>query len=1204
MPYNNNNRSNRRESRGRTASGYKIQKRTNAEVKEGMNVLVVGTFVRTTFRNDDTNFVIATLQPTKMTNLDTGEPIHGHGETDGTHRKGEPMYDQLVCKGTMPSYTENGTFKLDGRIVDDGTYGIQMTVHGLEAIVPTGAAELANFIKSRVANVGNVKAEKIVAALGENAYETLTQHPEKLRDLKIKGVSKKNIEDIIDIVPGQIEDIKAVGYLSSIGLSTTTINAIMHAYPSDTVLTVQKDPYVLTKVKGFGFTRADDIAKKFGIGPEDPRRVRGGVYVTIQWLASTRGYTVVPESVLLPIVYEKLNLDPERMAKVVRNEIANMLQIGEIIEIPEGYQSRSLNKAEGIIKKCLERDVRGTRPLVPRAKLDQAIEAEQKALGFNLTDDQLKATYSIFGNDMLTILTGGAGAGKAVLTKEFIWKYDKQNNRMIRSTMGQLKVGDYVLARDGLPTKVVGVFPQGKLDAYQITFADGRQMVCSADHIWTVYKMSHGKYVTCDMTVRDMLSRGVMRNDNRMLENEGTYRESLNFAVPVTSPVMMPEMSHNDDIDPYVLGVCLGDGCLTDSDDFTISSNDKPLIAEIASLLHCATPNNHRNGNSWIFECNDEQRQGQQKFYNNDYDYKILHTDYVMRHHPKLCATANNKFVPEEYKTGSIGQRLAIIQGLMDTAGTIQRGDGSYNVSLPSTSKQLLLDVQEILYSLGIISNIREYDRRGQTHYANSKSYVSKSIEYTLHIKCSNEDKHHLFRACHHKVQLAEEATQHHEKHHYDFVGIADIQKLDRQEEMVCIGVDAPDSLFLIGRDFTVTHNTSAIKMVTQVAARLGIPYCLCSPTGKAAKRLSEACTPDDSKNPLPAYTLHRALGIGMSHDDRADLYSEEEANIIEDGRRTAAMEAFDKARIVMCDEVSMLDTSLAARLLDKCTKGNKHLLMIGDPNQLPSVGPGSILADFLACPDIPSVRLTKIFRQAQGSPVIMAANAVLSGQDPCIVPGVEFHECIDEDVLDTLDKFVMPRLSKEHLGYQDIAFMSPMKRRTVTSGVAALNNYLRPKMNGAFRDMGSQNSRLQTGDFVTQTKNNYQVDKFNGDQGRIIEVESNGSVIVEYFDTDEQVEYTMSESLDNLQLAYASTIHRYQGSQCDTVVMILTDSHYIMCTRNLLYTGITRAAKRIILIGNESAFKRAAKNKTEMFRYTGLKNLDLTHGQQRLDII
>ena len=245
-----------------------------------------------------------------------------------------------------------------------------------------------------------------------------------------------------------------------------------------------------------------------------------------------------------------------------------------------------------------------------------------------------------------------------------------------------------------------------------------------------------------------------------------------------------------------------------------------------------------------------------------------------------------------------------------------------------------------------------------------------------------------------------------------------------------------------------------------------------------------------------------------------------------------------------------------------------------------------------LACPDIPCVRLSKVFRQADGSPIIMAANAVLEGRDPCVIPGVEFHECADEDVLKTIDEFVVPRIRQEGLGYQDIAFMSPMKKRTTTSGVDALNAHLRPIMNRRFKDDGKGNLKLQAGDFVTQTKNNYQVDCFNGDQGVISRIEGKDVHITFFDSTEDDVTYSIGEAKQNVMLAYASTIHRYQGSQCDTVVLVMTDAHFIMCTRNLLYTGITRAAKRIILIGNESAFKRAAKNAKAMKRTTGLQGM------------
>lgn len=753
-------------------------KKTSSVFHDGQEVLVRGVFVSNRYQGDN-GFVIATLDMTQAVDKSTGREI-----VIPTRE------EELICKGTIIGYQDGQTFGIEGRIVDDRTYGIQLSVRKASPVQPSSKDAMAAFLaNSGINGLGPATAKKIVDALGDNAYEIVTQHPERLAEMDIKGVRKSVIDSIIDEVPSHLMTLEAVAFLSELGLSQARCATIIKLYGNDTIKVMKANPYVLTKAKGFAFTSADAIARtKFGIAMDDPRRIDAGIVATLRWACATYGHTMVPTADVYDIAYGKLGIpDKEHAMRLLNEAKERVIKEGTIVETGNCLQLRYLYRAEAKTIKAIGDLLEHHKPIAPDSEVTSTIRKCMPSIGYELTDEQLSVTHAAFANG-ITLLTASAGAGKS-----------------------------------------------------------------------------------------------------------------------------------------------------------------------------------------------------------------------------------------------------------------------------------------------------------------------------------------------------------------------------------------------------------TAIKMVVQVADRLGIPYILCSPTGKAAKRLSEACTVTGHKPPQ-AFTLHRALGIGMDDDDTEDMYADVKA------KSAQATETFLAAKLVLCDEASMLDATLAATLTSKCV--GKHLLLIGDPNQLPSVGPGAVLADMLACPDIPCVRLSKVFRQADGSPIIMAANAVLEGRDPCVIPGVEFHECADEDVLKTIDEFVVPRIRQDGLGYQDIAFMSPMKKRTTTSGVDALNAHLRPIMNRRFKDDGKGNLKLQAGDFVTQTKNNYQVDCFNGDQGVISRIEGKDVHITFFDSTEDDVTYSIGEAKQNVMLAYASTIHRYQGSQCDTVVLVMTDAHFIMCTRNLLYTGITRAAKRIILIGNETAFKRAAKNAKAMKRTTGLQGM------------
>lgn len=386
---------------------------------------------------------------------------------------------------------------------------------------------------------------------------------------------------------------------------------------------------------------------------------------------------------------------------------------------------------------------------------------------------------------------------------------------------------------------------------------------------------------------------------------------------------------------------------------------------------------------------------------------------------------------------------------------------------------------------------------------------------------------------------------------------------------------------------------TYTCRMAVDVAKAAGLRVCLMSPTGRAAKHLSEVCG-------APGFTMHRALSIAVKSAADDDFFAEDTVDISHNTKVAEAITHFKNSDIVIADEASMMDTEMAAILLRSCK--NKHLMLVGDPNQLPSVGPGRVLGDLMesSYSQIHGLltMLTKIFRQAEGSPVIAAAAKVQQGKSPVDVPGIKFYECSsNEEVQKKIEDFVLPYIKNKQLGYENYAFLAPIKK-TPFSGVDALNRYLRPKLNVQYKAPQNEKQEFlfQPGDFVMQTKNNYDIDVFNGDIGIVTEVAKTGEVTV-LFSGDEAndgVEYEKDEVYTEKQLipAFAMTVHKSQGDQYDTVVLCLTTSMFAMLSRNLLYTAITRAENNLILIGDRKAFQMAAGNQKENKRMTGLKGI------------
>lgn len=737
-------------------------KATSSMYKAGDQFDQQGSFVSTRFRNDDTNFVIGTFQPDNI----TLEPI--------------------VCKGTVYNYMEGVPYRVKGKVVDDRTYGIQVSVSNVQAVKPSNKAQIIAFLSSGLfSGIGPATAARIYDAFGDDTMSVLENDPDKLAT--VKGLSKKKVDAYKEVIPRVLRFQEIVGELGALGLTMTTIKHIIDKYGDNALGIIKNNPYVLTKIRGFGFTRADQIARKFGIGIGDPRRIMYGTYYTLDWACKNYGHTLMPEEELRSLVYEKLSMQdvPDGDGKISK-AIEELISKKEFVRDDLGLHTAPLFFREEKIKKNIRRSTKKT-SLAPDGNIERAIDTVSTDLGMQMTDEQIQAVYNVFGYGMSAI-TGSAGCGK-----------------------------------------------------------------------------------------------------------------------------------------------------------------------------------------------------------------------------------------------------------------------------------------------------------------------------------------------------------------------------------------------------------TAVCRLVVRAVKELGFPICLMSPTGRAAKHLSDVC------DGTPAYTMHRALALNVKKGDDADAFSDDEvghSDIVNDATRD-----FKRAKVVLIDEASMLDTDMVAELLDQAN-GRKHIVFVGDYQQLPPVGCGQPFFDFIDGGVVKTTRLTKIFRQAEGSPVIVAANKVLQGESPCYVKGVHFVECQNGDVQAALAEQVLPRIRRE-IRDRDVMFLSPMKK-TPVSGVNALNDFLRPIMNSKYKapKQPPQHLVLQVGDIVLQTRNNYDDDVFNGDIGVVDEITDDKLFRIRFDGHLSDVEYNQGEVFENLQLAYSMTVHKAQGSQAKVVVGIMTDSFYVMASPNILYTMITRAEEELYLVGSPKMFSMAAKNKKVSKRYTGLKHL------------
>ena len=388
------------------------------------------------------------------------------------------------------------------------------------------------------------------------------------------------------------------------------------------------------------------------------------------------------------------------------------------------------------------------------------------------------------------LLTGSSGVGKATTDSTRVPVFSEDGS-VAWKRAGDLVVGDYVFARDGSPTKVLGVFPQGERDVYRVTFGDGRTLDVSDNHLWAVYARD------------ESLDQGPTIYSTTTLMNKGLWTGSINgrkymkYAVPMNKPVQWP--TADLPVDPYVLGALIANGRLTKT--LAFLSDNKAIVESIGQTIGAVSWNRCGRSHTWQFN---EDMWGL-------FTREIRTENVLVGELQQLIGKkASERFIPKQYLYASIEQRWALIQGLFDCDGSITFYDsGYYDVSYKTTSQSLADAIRILLYSLGISCSITEHER---------VLYDKLWTEYEIYVKVRHADKPLFFRLNQKNKNLAIEAqsvVEQHEKR-FDYVGIRSIEKLDTKESMTCIYVDNDEHLYQAG-DFIVTHNTEVTKQLAKI---------------------------------------------------------------------------------------------------------------------------------------------------------------------------------------------------------------------------------------------------------------------------------------------------------------------------------------------------------------------------------------------------
>lgn len=415
---------------------------------------------------------------------------------------------------------------------------------------------------------------------------------------------------------------------------------------------------------------------------------------------------------------------------------------------------------------------------------------------------------------------------------------------------------------------------------------------------------------------------------------------------------------------------------------------------------------------------------------------------------------------------------------------------------------------------------------------------------------------------------------------------IGDVQMSEEQERAVLLALSAQVVVITGGPG---TGKTTIIKAIMSIFERSGVTTALCAPTGRAAKRIEQASGRE-------AKTIHRMLEYGLGAEEEFD----NSARFVRNDENPLEAEA------VIMDEASMVDIFLMRALLRALSDGTR-LVIVGDADQLPSVGPGNVLRDIIKSGAFPVSKLTKFYRQKEGGSIVENAHRVNNGENPEFYVTGDFifvPEAAPDGVMERIKKLLTEELPGEYNVLEDTQILCPVKKGIL--GVYNINMEIRELLNPRLAskpEVKVRDTVFREGDKVMQTKNNYEMEwfctddtkyynkgigVFNGDLGTIVDLDEDAKEATIRFDGNRDAVYAFHE-LEQIEHAYAVTVHKSQGSEFPVVIMPLFGGGGRFLSRNLLYTALTRAKEKVIIIGQKSTVEYMVANNRILGRYTTL---------------
>lgn len=1062
-------------------------------------------------------------------------------ETNGYHVLSIdiPDLDDLAVTVTQPNLHEGLTYEFEGIWTTHKTYGKQFKADIAYEVQPSTKEGLRAYLQSSFfPGIGPVIANKIVENLGDNVIDILNNDIDQL--LKISGISKAKLVAIKASWEENKEINDIMMFLKKFGISTLFATKIYEYYGKNCVSQIMVNPYKLVgDISGVGFKLADKIALQANFSTDSPERIKACInFILEQGTLDGHCYLTANQVTIRSTELLQVNIKNQVQALLDSLEIGNEIKTLDVIDEGKRYYSRKIYFNEAY---CAEK-------VHALKENDIAIKFSEDLLNSNdnieLSDEQKKAVKGVLTHGV-SILTGGPGVGKCLKKGTLVLMYNGEKKKVEKIKAGELLMGD-----DSTPRKVLSL-ANGKEKMYDIISNDNKEWGCNESHILSLIyndssrsiiingiKLTKGNII--DISVKDYLKLSIRKKHNLK-----QYSACIEFNEKKTL------------IPPYLLGLWLGDGSAKENKIFNTDKEvfeyGEKISNEICLKYKKTTPKKRCEFMSFI------GTKGK--------SFTTLLRKYNL---------FGNKHIPEDFKINSKKNRLDLIAGLIDSDGYLTPS-GCFEITL--TNKELSYQIQDLILSTGFRCSLNSkkvsmgrkdgsvYETDGyRLIFSDALNQIPTKIKRK--ISNNNPNKNQL----HSRFDIIDKGFG-------EYFGF----EIDGNRR------------FVLG-NYVVTHNTQTTKKIVNVLEAIGKHVVLAAPTGRASQRMTEVIG-------MEASTIHRLL----SWDHINGGFLKNEMNPID-------------ADFIIIDESSMLDINIAASLL-KATPRETQILFIGDADQLSSVGPGDFFRDLIESGIVPVYRLNQIFRQGKESLIIKHAhninNGVLPSIDtPLLTPDIwtDGTDCsfVDSgmaesnknskdypkwsslryglnmtDMIVKLYIEIMPKyLGKE----KETQILIPMNIGDM--GTIKINSLIQSLVNPSEKGKGEiklKEKIFRVGDKVIQTKNNYDLGVFNGDIGRICDITEVNSELVVRFSEDREVSYKKSEIFE-LDLSYAISIHKSQGSEFDCVILPITMHHYRMLYRNLIYTGLTRAKKYAVFVGQRAALELAVNNNNYEKRQTSLK--------------